>query len=222
MNKPKDLDPLAEKILDRLSTREEAGEIVLGGYFALKHYLDYRPTHDIDAWWRTGVAYATERAIEQVMRAIADEEQLGFEKRRFGDTISFEFLREGQRIFSFQIALRSVELEEAIASPWPPILIETLADNVGAKMNALVDRGAPRDFSDIKHLADAHLVDASRCWELWRKKNPCEDERAAKDKVRLHLSGIQARRPLESIKEIAKRLEAQATREWFMSEFLKP
>ena len=158
MKKPTQLDPLAEKLLDRLSGRPDCAEVVLGGYFALKHYLDYRTTHDIDAWWRTRANQATEQAVEQTMRALALEEGLNYTRRIFGDTASFELLRDQKRIFSFQIAVRSVELEPPVASPWPPILIETLADNVGAKMNALVDQGAPRDFADIKRLTDAGLA----------------------------------------------------------------
>jgi hypothetical protein len=222
MNKPLQLDPLAEKLLDRLAGRPECAEIVLGGYFALKHYLDYRTTHDVDAWWRTRPSRATERIIEEAMDAVAADEGLGFAKRVFGDTISFELLRDKKRVFSFQIALRSVELEPPIASPWPPILIETLADNIGAKMNALVDRGAPRDFSDIKRLADAGLVTVEKCWELWRAKNRQPDAQAAKDKVRLHLTALQARRPLETIVDAAERERAGGTRKWFDQEFLRP
>ena len=73
-----------------------------------------------------------------------------------------------RREFSFQIALRSVELEPTLISPWALILIEMLSDNVGAKMNALVDRGAPRDFTDIRKIVSAGLVTTARCWELWQ------------------------------------------------------
>ena len=156
MTKPTQLDPLAEKLLSRLAGKPPSGEIVLGGYFALKHYLDYRQTHDVHAWWRTRASQATESLVDEAMRAIAAENKLDYATRRFGDTVSFELLRDKRRVFSFQIAIRSVELEPPVPSPWPPILIETLADNIGAMMNALVDRGAPRDFTDIKRLVDAH------------------------------------------------------------------
>jgi hypothetical protein len=39
-------------------------------------------------------------------------------------------------------------------------------------MMALVARGAPRDFVDIKELVDAGLVSTPRCWELWAAKKP--------------------------------------------------
>jgi hypothetical protein len=221
VKKPDDLDPLADKVLARLAGRAEMGEIVLGGYFALKHYLDYRKTHDIDAWWRTRANSATALAIEDIMRSLAADEGLAFQKRVFGDTASFEFIRDKRRVFSFQIAVRSVELEPPVASPWPPVLIETLADNVGAKMNALVDRGAPRDFADIRRLADAALVNQTQCWELWQRKNPGGSMDDARNKVRLHLRALTARRPLDSIANPAERQQASATRQWFDTKFLK-
>jgi hypothetical protein len=220
MKKPAQLDPLAEEVLARLAGRPEAAQIVLGGYFALKHYLDYRQTHDIDAWWQSRAGHEAVSAIEQVMGQVAAERGLGFAKRVFGDTMSFELLREKKRVFSFQIAVRSVELEPPIQSPWPPVLIETLADNIGAKMNALVDRGAPRDFADIRHVTESGLLDVRQCWDLWQRKNPGADETAAKEKVRLQLAAITARRPLESIADPNLRREAAATRQWFSTKFI--
>jgi hypothetical protein len=70
MQKPTQLDPLAETILDRLRLRPESAEIVLGGYFGLHHYLAYRKTHDIDAWWRGGPSRETAQAIREVMQEI--------------------------------------------------------------------------------------------------------------------------------------------------------
>jgi hypothetical protein len=194
---------------------------VLGDYFALKHYLDYRNTHDVEAWWRTRASQSTQRIIEEAMCSVAAEASLDFSKRGFGDTTSFELSRDRKRVFSFQIALRSVELEPPITSPWPPILIETLRDNIGAKMNALVDRGAPRDFADIKQLADAGMVTVQQCWELWGAKNCQPDLTSAKDKVRLHLMALQGRRPLETIVDPTERRRASDTRTWFDKEFLK-
>jgi hypothetical protein len=49
--RPPGLDPFAVEILEQLRAYPEAKDVVLGGHFALKHYLDYRTTHDIDAWW---------------------------------------------------------------------------------------------------------------------------------------------------------------------------
>jgi len=49
---PKNLNPLARELLESLAGHAEAAEIVLGGGVALSHYLEYRDTMDVDAWWR--------------------------------------------------------------------------------------------------------------------------------------------------------------------------
>src|SRR4051812_21629165 len=158
MNKPVTIDPRAEKVLSYLAGKPGAGEIVLGGYFALQHYADYRRTQDIDAWWKTRAVPASEEVIREAMLHLAGEQGCSLRERKFGDTVSFELAREGRKEFSFQIAVRSVGLEEPVESAWPPVLIETLADNIASKMNALVGRGAPRDFTDIRHVVTEGLI----------------------------------------------------------------
>lgn len=219
-HKPCNLDPLAEKVLDHLTGRSEASEIVLGGYFALQHYIDYRRTHDIDAWWRVGPTTATQRGIAQAMQKVAEATGHELRERRFGETISWELYREGKKRFTFQIAVRSMELEVPIPSAWPPILLETIADNVGAKMNALVERGAARDFLDIAHLTAAKFTSPGECWALWARKNPGGSVDGAKSRVAFHLVTLDSRRPLSSIQDPQERVKAQRTREWFRWEFL--
>ncbi len=219
-DKPRNLDPLAERVLKSLAARPEAAEIVLGGYFALQHYADYRSTHDIDAWWRTHPSATTEAAIRAVMEEIVAAEGYELRERRFGETISLEMHRDGKKLFSFQIAVRSVELEPPGLSPWPPILLETIHDNIGAKMNALVGRGAARDFLDIAHLVQAKLTTPAECWTLWSRKNPGGSLDTAKSKVAFHLMTMKSRRPLDSIQNPVERAKAQQTREWFRREFL--
>jgi hypothetical protein len=51
---PDEVEPLAAEILEALRDSPVAGEIVLGGYFVLREYADYRTTHDLDAWWKSG------------------------------------------------------------------------------------------------------------------------------------------------------------------------
>lgn len=220
--RPAHLDTRAERVLTLLAPKPEAAEIVLGGYFALQHYADYRRTHDIDAWWKSRANPATEQAVREAMQRLADDEGGALQERRFGETFSFELVRNGKREFSFQIAVRSVELDEPVVSAWPPVLIETLADNLASKMNALVDRGAPRDFTDVKHVVDEGLVTVSGVWELWRRKNPGEPLEAAKQKVLLNLAALESRRPLGSIRDDSERTRAEATRAWFRKEFVTP
>ncbi len=222
MRRPAHLDPRAERVLTLLVARPEAAEIVLGGYFALQHYAEYRRTHDVDAWWKARANPATEQAVREAMQRLADDEGGVIKERRFGETFSFELVRDGKRVFSFQISVRSIGLEEPVASAWPPVLIETLADNLASKMNALVDRGAPRDFTDIKHVIDEGLVTVSDVWELWRRKNPGEPLEPARQKVLFHLAALESRRPLGSIRDDAERERAEATRGWFRKEFATP
>lgn len=221
MNRPRHLDPLTERVLSLLSGRPEADQIVLGGYLALQHHLDYRATHDIDAWWRGRVDPAAAQVIRDVMRQVADETGMELQERQFGDTRSFELARDGRQLFSFQIAVRSIAVEEPQPSAWPPLRIETLADNIGSKMNALVNRGAPRDFLDIHAVVEARLLTPARCWELWGTKNPAGSTEAARQNLLLHLAGLEARRPLDDIADPAARARAQQVRRWFSDVFVQ-
>jgi hypothetical protein len=221
MNRPQQLDPLAERVLTLLSGQPEAGQIILGGYLALQHHVDYRASHDIDAWWSGRADPATERVIREVMQRVASEAEMELQERDFGDTRSFELIQSGQQRFSFQIAVRSVALEEPQSSAWPPLRIETLADNIGSKMNALVNRGAPRDFLDIHAVVGARLLTSARCWDLWQAKNPGESVDAARRNVLLHLTGLESRRPLEAIPDPAARERAREVRDWFKDVFTR-
>jgi len=220
MIRPRQIDPLAERVLSLLSGKPEGHHIILGGYLALQHYLDYRTTHDIDAWWRGRADPAAEQVIRQVMQQVAGDVRMALRERRFGDTLSFELVQEGQQRFSFQIAVRSIAVEEPQPSAWPPLRVETLADNIGAKMNALVNRGAPRDFLDVHAVIDAGLLTPRRCWELWEAKNPGGSTEAARQNLLLHLAGLDARRPLESIPDLPARERARRVRQWFKDVFV--
>ncbi|MGA2230438.1 MAG: nucleotidyl transferase AbiEii/AbiGii toxin family protein [Tepidisphaeraceae bacterium] len=222
MKKPENIDPLAEIILDRLRLNPASSEIILGGYFGLQHYLNYRQTHDIDAWWRQRASPQTAEAIRQVMQEVAAERGAAYRKRRFGDTISFEIAESGRKRMSFQIAVRDIALDAPQLSPWAPILIETLRDNLASKMNALVGRGAPRDFLDIHNAVNSRLISAEDCWRLWNLKNPGQQVADAKAKTRFYLENLELRRPLDRITDPAERANAHAVREWFRGKFLQP
>lgn len=208
------VDPLSTEILNALKGFPEAAEIVLGGYFALSRYAPYRTTHDLDAWWRTAKTERTMRCIQRVMTEVAQRHGFVLAEREWGDTVSFELVKAERKIFSFQIALRTVELEEPETSEWSPILIEGLADNVGGKMNAVVHRGAPRDFLDIRELVLRDVASVEQCWSWWRRKNPGVDVMLAKAQALRHLEALAQRRPLESISDPDARTAARATRAW--------
>jgi hypothetical protein len=213
-------ESLATEVLNALMEFQEAGELVLGGYFALKQYADYRTTNDLGAWWRTGRTERTMACLRSVMSEVAKRRGLTFAEREWGETVSFELAEEGRKIFSFQVAVRSVELEPPARSRWEPVLVESLADNVGSKMSALVQRGAPRDFLDIHEVVARGIACVEQCWDWWSRKNPGVDLRLAKAQVLRHLEGIEQRRPVNSIEDPGARATASRTRSWLRQTLL--
>jgi hypothetical protein len=105
-----------------------------------------------------------------------------------------------------------------VQSPWGRIPIETLDDNVAAKMNALVGRGAPRDFVDIKAVVDAGLMSVERCWQLWLAKNRGRSREEGRLAVEHWLAAIVARAPLERLPP-DRRGDAAALRAWYHDVF---
>jgi hypothetical protein len=220
---PSTLDPIAVELLTRLRAHAECAAIVLGGHFALKHYVDYRTTHDIDAWWDIQTSPTTQKqALARVEAAMAEIALLRNAEsiKRSTRMVDFLDLRQADKtIFSFQIAEREHQLEAPLNVPWSPIQIETLNDNVGEKMNALVGRGAPRDFLDIRAVVDHRLMSVEDVWTLWQQKNPDLDLRAAKAEVLRHLQSIELRRPIASLPP-EQQLPVQQSRQWFRQELL--
>ena len=191
--KPEHPDPFAAAFLDRLKDRPEAEQFVLGGYFALKHYLDYRDTGDVDAWWRTRQDAQALAVAREVFAETAAEFGYTVRERTWGETVSLEALDGANKAFSFRAFLRSAELKRPIASPWGRFTMESFEDNIASKMMALVARGAPCDFADIARVVDAGLVSHVRCWELWATMKPEVNEDDARDRVQTHLARIKAR-----------------------------
>jgi hypothetical protein len=189
----------------------------------LLHFLDYRPTHDVDAWW---VSSATEQEQEQVLQTIeATLDPFGEVRRRsWGDVVSVELSGEGQGVFSFQIARRSAQLQPATVSPWVDVLLDSFPDLVASKMVALVERGAPRDLRDIFSLCQAGLVTPFECWKWWKQRQQLggsdTDASRARLAVETHLARIAQHRPLSEIADVDQRTEAQWVRTWLATEFL--
>jgi predicted nucleotidyltransferase component of viral defense system len=101
------------------------------------------------------------------------------------------------------------------------LLIETFADNVASKMNALVQRGAPRDFTDIWQLVTTGHLTPTQCWELWSRKNPDLNSDDAQAEAGRHLHEIELRRPLDTLTNPLQREQARQTRDWFRTVFLQ-
>ena len=220
--RPAHLSQYAKICLEALSTHGLGDKVSLGGAVGLLYYLDYRSTHDVDAWW---APTATEHDRQAVVQAIEDTlRPLGeVRTRRWGDVISVE-LSGDKRVFSFQIAERSAQLRPAETVPGLGVLMDSFPDLVASKMVALVERGAPRDLRDIYVLCHAGLTDARQCWQWWRERqrlaNSDEDATRARLAVETHLARIAAHRPVEQIADEKERLEAERVRAWLRGEFL--
>lgn len=75
---PEDLPPVAHAILDALGategTQAAVGDsLAIGGGVGLKHYLNLRPTVDLDLWWTREPASSDRRALEAALVTVAEE-----------------------------------------------------------------------------------------------------------------------------------------------------
>ena len=145
--------------------------------------------------------------------------------RAWGDVVSVELSQEGKTVFSFQIADRTLRLEESILAGWIEVPLDSLADLVASKMDALVERGAPRDFLDIYTLCQAELLSMQECWSLWRRRQTMAgsdvDALRARLAIETHLERIALQRPLEQIVDLGQREQARELRDWFLNKFLQ-
>lgn len=221
---PLQVSEFARACLSALAVANLGHFISLGGAFGLAHYLEYRSTSDVDAWW---VEPVTREDRQQVIATVGNAlgEFGSVNIRAWGDVQSVELAMAGKTIFSFQIARRSAELHGPVTSPWPgDIWLDSLEDLIASKMVALVERGAPRDFRDVYTLCQNRLTDVSRCWALWAKRQMLADEDAKQQRaviaIQTHLARIEQARPLNQIVEAEQRLAAEQLRAWFRTEFL--
>jgi len=222
-HRPEHTVDYAEACLRALAAEGLGDRISLGGAYGLLHYLDYRPTHDVDAWWETATTAADrQRVVEAIQATLTACGEVRV--RRWGDVVSVELSREGQVVFSFQIARRSAQLEPSTLAPWVDVLLDSFPDLVASKMVALVERGAPRDFRDVFALCQAGLTTPEGCWALWQRRQELAssdiDAARARLAVETHLMRIAQHRPLNEIEDLASRAEAERVRHWFAGEFL--
>ena len=223
-HQPSHLSPYARACLNALVMANLADRISLRGAFGLFHYFDYRSTHDVDAWWSES---ATEGQRQDVIHALETALTVfGVVRvRAWGDVVSVELSQEGKTVFSFQIATRTLRLEETIVAGWIDVPLDSFADLVASKMTALVERGAPRDFLDIFTICQAGLLSISECWALWRRRQTLAGSEPNASRARLaietHLERIALHRPLENIADLEQREQARQLRDWFLSKFLQ-
>lgn len=221
--RPENLPEYSQAVLQALVAQGLANKISLGGAFGLLHYLDYRQTHDVDAWWAEEVTSQEQQlVIETVETTLQPFGQV--RHRRWGDVVSVELAQEGHKRFSFQIARRSAQIAPSTAAPWIDVPLDSFADLVAGKMAALVERGAPRDFRDIHALCEAGLVTPAVCWQLWGQRQLLAGSDVDRNRARLailtHLARIEQHRPLDEITNTAAREAAVEVRQWFRAIFL--
>lgn len=220
---PAHLSPYARACLGALVKADLARHISLGGAFGLFHYFDYRSTHDVDAWWSGLTTEKQKQAVAEVL-TMALSEFGRVSVRSWGDVVSVELIPENRVVFSFQIAARSARLQEPVSAEWIEVPLDSLPDLVAAKMVALVERGAPRDFLDIYSLCEAGLLTVAECWSYWHQRQILSGSDADVSRARLaietHLERITLHRPLEKITDAGERERAQRLRDWFFNVFL--
>ncbi|MBI2925256.1 MAG: nucleotidyl transferase AbiEii/AbiGii toxin family protein [Verrucomicrobia bacterium] len=220
--KPTTLDPRTEGLLEWMGAQPWAHLVVLGGGVALKHYVDYRPTKDCDAWWDAAATTdERQRVLEEVAAALLRLNP-GCSLRRddWGDVNSLAVVEQGKVVFSFQVAQRTSQLAPYLSSAWGGLRIESLEDNIASKMCAFVDRGVGRDFSDVYQIHHRLGWSAAQLWQLWQTKNPPRAVGDAKTKARVKFEVLVRSRPLERIQPEAQRRELAAARRWFQVEML--
>lgn len=223
--RPTQVDPYAEACLRALAVCPVGAKISVGGAFGLAHYHGFRGTRDVDAWWEEECSAHDESLMVQTLRQTLA--RFGsVEERRHGEVVSVELEQDGKVVFSFQIARRSARLLPSTESPWPPVKLDSLVDLVAAKMAALVERGLPRDFIDVRELCRAALVNIETCWNLWERRElgrgvTVPNRSTAAEAVLLHLSRIERMRPLAEISDPTERQRAAELRSWFTNEFCR-
>jgi hypothetical protein len=220
---PKNVSEYAKLTLKNLSAHNLGNHLSLGGAFGLLHYLDYRATYDVDAWWAPNVSAVDQEAVLSVVENTLSQFGL-VRKRAWGDVVSVELQQNQQTVFSFQIAHRSAQLQPSVNAEWTNVLLDSLTDLVASKMVALVERGAPRDFRDIFQVCQEKLTTPVQCWQWWEQRQLLAgsdtDHYRARLAVETHLARIEQHRPLDNIGDPQQRDTAQQVRHWFLPEFL--
>lgn len=97
---PTHVPAYARDCLEALVNQGLGDKISLGDAFGLLHYLDYRPTNDVDAWWTES---ATPEDQQQIIQVIESElKPFGPVRiRKWGEVVSVELVQDEIKVFSF-------------------------------------------------------------------------------------------------------------------------
>ena len=66
--RPSNIPKHADLCLKAISEAGLGDRISLGGAFGLLHYLDYRPTYDVGAWWVFSATAEEQRLVVAVVK----------------------------------------------------------------------------------------------------------------------------------------------------------
>ena len=114
--RPRHMVEYARACLGALAEQGLGAGISLGGALGLSYYLEYRATHDVDAWWGSSAGDAERRRIVALLRETLSRFG-GTRVRSWGDVVSVELEIAGRVVFSFQVASRTAQLEESRQAP---------------------------------------------------------------------------------------------------------
>ena len=208
---PCELSPITWSILELLGQDDASAGLEIGGGIALWHYSPHRTTNDIDAWWLDESENARD-AIDRTMATVAVNYGLELSHRRQPGYESWDLKKQGKAVFAFQVARKSGRVEAPAKTTWGHLKMESFPENLASKMNALVQRGAPRDILDVATVLKIGLASIRECWCLWKKKRPDVPTLEAQANILKYLNALDARRPLDSIADAHERAKAQESR----------
>ncbi|MGA2975626.1 MAG: hypothetical protein ABSF77_09985 [Spirochaetia bacterium] len=93
---PQSISPYARLCFDAIAAKGLGRFLSIGGGFGLAHYMEYRDTHDIDAWWREPASEDTRaRVIQTVVEALRSHGRV--RTRSWGDVTSVK-LEQASRL----------------------------------------------------------------------------------------------------------------------------
>lgn len=188
------------------------------------HYLDYRETYDVDAWWQVTTTTEERRQVTAMLEntlAAFGEVRI----RTFGDVTSVELATEQRKkAFSFQIAVRSAQIASSVSAQWLDVPLDALPESNCQQDDGACTTCAPRDFRDIHAICESTLADVSDCWQRWQQRQALTNDDADVGRAKLaiagHLERIEQYRPLSNIHDPVQQSAAAAVRQWYKQEFL--
>src|SRR5829696_3951203 len=104
--RPANLSAYAEEVLTALGESGLGHKLSLGGALGLQHYLDFRTTHDVDAWWAEAATPEDKTRILETVEAVLSARG-EVRTRRWGEVVSLDLKVDGRTVFSFQVPVRS-------------------------------------------------------------------------------------------------------------------